>query len=218
MMSKLSGHLARVLVGLAMLGGILAGPALAHPHVWITVRATLLHDKGAFTGIAHTWIFDEYYTAMAIEGLDKNNDGKYDREELAELAKVNMDGLKEFGYFTGVSAAGQEVKFSDPSDYWLEYTGSVLSLHFVLPFAQPVPVETKGLTMSVQDPTFFIAFDLAKTDAAKLGPGAPAACKIRVGAPGGDDNGNALGNAIAKQFGAGVVAGPQAIFVDCQGP
>src|SRR5262245_25720518 len=28
---------------------------------------------------------------MAIEGLDKNNDGVYSREELAELAKVNIE-------------------------------------------------------------------------------------------------------------------------------
>ena len=37
---------------------------------------------------------------MAIEGLDKNGDGKYDRQELSELAQVNIDGLKEFNYFT----------------------------------------------------------------------------------------------------------------------
>ncbi|TMJ63980.1 MAG: DUF1007 family protein, partial [Alphaproteobacteria bacterium] len=78
----------------------LAASATAHPHVWITVETTVLYDKGTFTGLQHKWTFDEFYTAMAIEGLDKNKDGIYDREELAELAKVNVDGLKEFGYFT----------------------------------------------------------------------------------------------------------------------
>ena len=146
-------------------------------------KPTLLYDKGAFSGLRHTWAFDQYYTAMAIEGLDKNKDGKYDREELAELAKVNIDGLKEFAYFTTASVAGQDVKFEAPSDYWLEHRdGSVLSLHFTLPFAEPVPPEAKGLMFAVQDPTFFIAFDLAKVDPAKLGPGTPPACKIKVGA------------------------------------
>lgn len=201
---------------LAALCWLLGGPVAAHPHVWISVQTALLYDKGAFSGLRHTWAFDQFYTAMAIEGLDKNKDGKYDREELAELAKVNIDGLKEFVYFTTVSVAGQEVKLEAPSDYWLEYNGSVLSLHFTLPFAEPIPPETKGLMFAVQDPTFFIAFDLAKVDPAKLGPGAPPACKIRVGAS--KEQGSALNDAFAKQLGAAAVGGSQAISVDCQGP
>ena len=91
----------------------LTGSAAAHPHVWITVETTVLYDKGAFTGLRHTWTFDEFYTAMAIDGLDKNKDGIYDREELAELAKVNIDGLKEFAYFTFPVLAGQDVKLAE---------------------------------------------------------------------------------------------------------
>src|ERR1700682_4034432 len=83
------------------------GPAQAHPHVWIFVETTVLYDKGTFTGLRHKWTFDEFYAATAIEGLDKNHDGKYDREELAELAKVNIDGLKDFAYFTFPALAGQ---------------------------------------------------------------------------------------------------------------
>src|SRR6266545_4731475 len=76
--------------------------AEAHPHVWITVQTTVLHENGAFVGLSHTWTFDEAYTSTAIEGLDKNKDGIYDRAELAELAKVNVDGLKDYSYFTYV--------------------------------------------------------------------------------------------------------------------
>ena len=78
----------------------IGAPAQAHPHVWVTVETTLLSEGGAFVGLRHKWTFDEFYTAMAIEGLDKNKDGKYDREELAELAKVNIESLKDFAYFT----------------------------------------------------------------------------------------------------------------------
>jgi len=78
-----------------------------------------------------------------------------------------------------------------------------------------VSPESKGLIFAVADPTYFIAFDLAKTDPAKLAPGAPAACKLRVGGGKGED----LNNAFAKQFGAFAVAGgSQTISLDCQGP
>lgn len=214
-MPRRSASLIGVLMGLAMLSA-LPSPLAAHPHVWIIVETTLLYDKGAFSGLRHKWSFDQYYTAMAIEGLDKNKDGKYDRDELAELAKVNIDGLKDFAYFTTASLAGREIKFEAPNDYWLDYENGVLSLNFTLPFVEPVAPDAKGLAFAVQDPTFFIAFDLAKTDPAKLGPGAPAACKLKVGSP--REQGGALGDAFAKQFGGPAVGGAQTIVVDCQGP
>jgi ABC-type uncharacterized transport system substrate-binding protein len=214
-MPRRSANLIGVLAGLAMLSA-LPSPLAAHPHVWISVETTLLYEERGFSGLRHKWTFDQYYTAMAIEGLDKNKDGKWEREELAELAKVNIDGLKDFAYFTTASLTGREIKLEAPNDYWLEYENGVLSLIFTLPFAEPVAPDAKGLAFAVQDPTYFIAFDLAKTDPAKLGPGAPAACKLKVGSP--KEQGGALGDAFAKQFGGLAVAGAQTIVLDCQGP
>ena len=144
----------RGLSALALTATLLVGlgdSASSHPHVWITVETTVLYDKGAFTGLKHKWTFDEFYTAMAIEGLDKNNDGVYSREELAELAKVNIDGLKEFGYFTYPVLDGGDVKIQDPTDYWLEHKDGVLSLHFTVPFDKPIPAKAKGFAYVVQD-------------------------------------------------------------------
>ena len=138
-MNALRAHLVTVLLAAASLLCGLAPNAQAHPHVWITMETTVLYDNGAFTGLQHKWTFDEFYTAMAIEGLDKNKDGIYDREELSELAKVNIDGLKEFGYFTYPMLAGQDVKLQDARDYWLEHKDGALALHFTVPFVQPVP-------------------------------------------------------------------------------
>lgn len=98
-----------------------AAPAAAHPHIWVSVRTTVLYENGAVTGFRHAWTFDEYYTAMAIEGLDANKDGKYAREELAELAKVNVEALKEFGYFTFAKLKGQDLAVGVPKDYYLEH-------------------------------------------------------------------------------------------------
>lgn len=159
-------------------------PAAAHPHIWVTMEATLLYENGAFVGIRHKWTFDEYYTASAIEGLDKNKDGIYDREELAELAKVNVDALKDFDYFTFPTLAGQAVKLGEPKDYWLEHKDGALSLLFTVPLATPVLPDAKGFAFAVYDPSFFIAFDLAKTEnPVRLGEAAPKTCKLKVEAP-----------------------------------
>ena len=195
----------------------LTAGAAAHPHVWITVETTVLYDKGAFTGLQHKWTFDEFYTAMAIEGLDKNKDGIYDREELAELAKVNIDGLKEFAYFTYPVLAGQDVKLAEVKDYFAEHKDGALSLHFTVPFAQPIPEKATGFAYVVQDPAFYIAFLPGKTDPVKLGEGAPKSCKVHIGNP---KTGNDEAERLAKAFAqlATPVSATKAVSIDCAAP
>jgi ABC-type uncharacterized transport system substrate-binding protein len=211
----------RLLQGLAAAAVFIAlcASARAHPHVWITVETTLLYERGAFSGFQHKWTFDEFYSAMAVEGLDKNKDGKYSREELAELAKVNVTSLKDFSYFTFPLLAGQAVKVGEARDYWLEHKDGLLSLHFVVPFATPVLTEAKGLTFAVYDPSFFIAFDLAKTESPlRLSDAAPKTCSLRVGAPERDPReASGLGESMTALQGFGVSVAKTA-SVECNGP
>lgn len=166
---------------LAALGwAVLPGPAEAHPHVWVSVETTVVYDKGAITGFRHRWTFDELYTTMAVQGLDANKDGAYDRKELAELAQVNIDGLKDFSYFTQARLGSQALTTEAPKDYYLEYKDGVLSLNFVLPLAQPVLADADGFAFAVSDPSYFIAFDLAKDQPIRLSEGAPAGCTASV--------------------------------------
>lgn len=157
-------------------------PASAHPHVWVTVETTVNYERGAVTGFTQKWTFDEMYAAMAIQGLDTNNDGQYDRKELTELAQVNIDGLKEFDYFTFPKLGDTALKLADPKDYWLEYTNGVLSLHMTMPLDQPVLAEAEGLNVAVYDPSFFIAFDFAKENPVRLA-NAPAGCQASLAVP-----------------------------------
>jgi ABC-type uncharacterized transport system substrate-binding protein len=121
-MTPLRNSRLRVLAAVAAATTWLASQtAVAHPHIWVAAEATLLFDNGTVTGIRHRWLFDEYYSTMAIQGLDTNNDGIYDRKELTELAQVNIDGLKEMGFFTNAKLGGQDLTFGAPQDYWLEH-------------------------------------------------------------------------------------------------
>jgi ABC-type uncharacterized transport system substrate-binding protein len=146
----------------------------------VQVETTVVYDKGTVSGLRHRWTFDELYTTMAIQGLDANGDGTYDRKELAELAQVNIDGLKEFDYFTFATLGGQALKLAPPTDYWLEMKDGALSLNLTLPLAQPVLAEAEGVNFSVTDPSYFIAFDLVKDNPVKLGEGAPQGCEAAI--------------------------------------
>lgn len=184
----------------------LSVPASAHPHVWVTVETTVVYEGGAITGLQHKWTFDDMYTAMAIQGLDANRDGIYSREELAELAQVNIDGLKEFGYFTVAKLGKDPVKAKDPVNYYLEYKQNLLSLYFTLPFEKPVPADAPDFNFAVFDESFFIAFDFEKENPIKLSAGAPQGCTPSVGIP---QNELEQLQALNDSFGGQLTAGDQ---------
>jgi ABC-type uncharacterized transport system substrate-binding protein len=160
--------------------------AHAHPHVWVTMRTTILFaPDGAVTGLRQDWTFDDMYSAFALTGLEAKKQGQFTRAELQPLAQVNVDSLKDFGYFTFARIDGkrrQSDAFSAPVDYWLDYDSEAaeLTLHFTLPFKEPVTA--KRLVIEVYDPEFFIDFGFAESDAVKL-VGAPAQCAVAAEKP-----------------------------------
>ena len=174
--------LVRLVLAILVAGALVrtTAPALAHPHVWVTAKAEVVYEGSNIVAIQNHWTFDEFYTAMAIEGLDKNGDGVYSREELADLARTNMAGLKEFDYFTFAVLGKEKLAFWEPTDAWLEHKDGVLTLHYRLPLEKPIPAATKGFAVAVYDPSFFIAFEMAKDSPVTLA-GAPAGCKITFG-------------------------------------
>jgi ABC-type uncharacterized transport system substrate-binding protein len=176
----------RLLPVLAMLAGLLAAcsAASAHPHVWVTVKSELVYaPDGSVTGVRHAWTFDDMFSTFAIQGVEAKKKGQYTRQELAPLAQVNVDSLKEYDFFTYAKANGNTVAFSEPSaDYYLEYDPkeTMLTLFFTLPLK--TPVKAKELTVEVYDREFFVDFSFAEKNPAKL-VGAPAHCKLSVVTP-----------------------------------
>ena len=165
----------------ALLTLAFSGLADAHPHVWVTMHSELVYaPDGSITGIRHAWSFDDMFSTFALQGMESKEKGKFTREELAPLAKVNVDSLKEYDYFTYVTANGAKAELTNPtSDYWLDYTDQVLTLNFTLPFK--TPVKAKELNIEIYDPTIFVDFSWAKDDPVRL-VGAPQ-CKGDVVKP-----------------------------------
>ena len=170
---------------LTLIAALLATPrAEAHPHVWVTSTSELVYGAdGAITGIRHSWKFDEMFSTYALQDIQPKRKGVYTREELAPLAQVNVDSLKEFDFFTFARAGDRSApkqEFLAPVDYFLDFKDGSLILNFTLPFK--APVKAKHLAVEIYDPTYFVGFDLA-ADPIKL-VGAPADCKAGVQRPG----------------------------------
>ena len=156
-----------------------AASALAHPHVWVEATTKILFDKaGLVAGVRNDWVFDEMYSAFAVQGLEK--DGKLaTTKDLASLAKTNVESLAEYDYFTFAKADGKKVVFGRPVDYTLEERANKrVVLHFTLPTATPIKTG-RWMSMQIYDPTYFVDFELAAKDPVEMAD-APSGCSKSV--------------------------------------
>ena len=157
----------------------LAAPAFAHPHVWVNgYEKVLFNRRGEITAVTHSWIFDQMYSAFATTGIGKNG-ALATKEQLAPLAKTNVESLAEFSYFTFAKTAGAKVEFGKPINYWLEERpDKLVVLHFTLPLKTPASAK-RFFTFQVYDPSYFVAFSMRDKDPVDL-VNAPKGCSVNV--------------------------------------
>src|SRR5262249_16627747 len=110
-------RLLAILVSLILIGS----PLAALPHVWVVLKSQIVYDKaGLVTGVRHVWTFDDVYSAFLTQGIKPRRKGIFTREELASIAKENIESLKDDDYFTQATINGSKATLGAPSEYWVE--------------------------------------------------------------------------------------------------
>lgn len=198
-------------------------PAPAHPHVWAKVKTEILFGPDhRVSGFRQAWTFDEYYSAFASQGLDKNGDGKFDRQELDVLAEENVASLKEYDYFTFVRIDGDKAQLLEPRDYWMEQADGLLTLNFTLPLKEPVDARLGVVSVAIYDPTYYVDFAFVDEQPVRLAAAAPKECKPVLGRESkqADAGETKLSEAFFEALGPGTDFGSQfaqSAVIDCRG-
>ncbi len=162
---------------------ILAGaatPAAAHPHVFVDARSEVVIEGNSIVAIRHVWRFDEAFSLYATEGLDADRDGVLSRPELDALAKVNVESLAEYGFFTSLGSLPAPVE--PPTEYWLTFENRQLTLFFTLQLSAAWPVG-EAASIEVYDPEFFVDFRYVDDQPVMVVDPAAASCSAEFKGP-----------------------------------
>ena len=183
MIPGLPRSLCRAVPAALLLGIVLsAAPAAAHPHAYIEYAATLRFDDGQrIAALEVSWIFDEMYSAYAVDGLDADRNGRIDPAELAPLASENLAMLAEWGYFTYLKLDGRRIVLGPPGPHASLFQDGRIAMRFSLPLAEPVDPRRGRVAFAGFDPTFYIDMTPLPGTPFTFAGTAPPDCRIELG-------------------------------------
>lgn len=180
-----------------------AGPAAAHPHVFIDNKVTFVFDAGKVTALRLHWVFDDIFSDDLLNQFDADGDGAFDALESKAVGEGVLPNLKMFHYFTYVFVDGKQLDEIMPTDFVATADNKrIVTFQMKVPLPQPVDPRTQALATEIYDREFYVEIDLAEKDPVALENAAGVPCGATVR----DDTENAY-------YGGFVI--PQEIALQC---
>ena len=148
-------------LALAVAGMVaLAGPAGAHPHVFMeTVLEVIRDDAGRAVSLRVTWTYDPFFSLVLIteRGLDPDGDGALTEAETVALQGFDMNWDPGFPGDTYAFAGDRAVALSGPRDGVARYEGGQIVSSHVRDLAEPV---ARLLVVKNYDPTYYTEYTI----------------------------------------------------------
>lgn len=138
----------------------LAGPALAHPHIFMdTALEVLRDDQGRATALRVTWTYDPFFSLVLIteRGLDPDADGSLTEAETAALQGFDMQWEPGFPGDTYAFAGEREIALSAPRDGMARYEGGQIVSSHIRDLAEPV---AGLLVVKNYDPSYYTEYTI----------------------------------------------------------
>lgn len=136
-----------------------AQPAAAHPHVFIAWQIEPQIENGAITTVKLQWRFDDLYSDLVLNTIDRDGDRKLSPTEIEALAKrtlANLTTVKFYARFTLDGAAWQAEK--------VEHFGArVEGDHVIYVFTLKLPAPAKAVSVASLDPEYYIEMRVEKS-------------------------------------------------------
>jgi ABC-type uncharacterized transport system substrate-binding protein len=139
-----------------------AGPAGAHPHVFVDYDLTFVLDEQGLTGIEITWLFDEMFSQALLEEGDLDHDRHFDRREIALVKKGAFDNLAKYGYFTRLCIDGQTRSVDQVMNFRAGMQDERAWYRFFVPCPITASSAWRTVAVTLFDPTIYTDLSLAE--------------------------------------------------------
>ncbi len=137
---------------------------LAHPHVFIDNRISVIFNDKGLKGFRHEWVFDEMFSSTIIQEFDLDDNGKFNEKEIKEVIKGAFSNLKEHNYFTDITINGNQFNIKEFEDFHAEIDSGSMIYYFFLPCEVPATTRNQEVKIAVYDPTYFVQLLWASED------------------------------------------------------
>ena len=146
--------------GLAAIGLIallaVQPPAHAHPHVFVDVDMELeVAEDGDLRAIRYDWMFDDMYSAFAMQGLPRTN-GAPTETALAKVADAIIEKLDDVDYFTKAAAEGHDLQATGAQQARATFDDGRLRLAFTVTL-RAIGGAADRVNVQVFDPQYVVA-------------------------------------------------------------
>ncbi len=173
-----SGFQLSALIALVILLSPLGSPR-AHPHIWIDVSLELSFQDNVLKGLRVVWLFDEYYSAFAVQDFDANGNKRLDREELAVLENSH-EGLKDYSYFTHLKIGDllpDNLKVEAVENFVAEMNGDRLQYAFDVPLPENLDPRKTTFGVGFYDETYYIDLNVGSPRKLRVTGNLPGDCR-----------------------------------------
>ncbi|NMM46227.1 DUF1007 family protein [Rhodospirillaceae bacterium KN72] len=149
---------------LSSVGAVAAGPAAAHPHVWVDAVADLGIREGALQEVRMRWTFDDFFSLVLFEDFDVNDNKRFEPNEVEKMRDGAFTGLGEVAFFTDLRIDGVRVDWSGARDFGVELgEDGRASYLFTLDLPQPVDPVAHKVSVTLYDPDYYVDVQFAET-------------------------------------------------------
>jgi ABC-type uncharacterized transport system substrate-binding protein len=157
--------------------------ANAHPHVFVEANLEIVRDdQGNITELRHVWRFDELFSTTVVLDFDANANDMLEPDELDEVSKTVTQSVGQENFFTEIRQGNQDVEFLAPEKINVDYKDGQILMFFATRLKASVKPGDGDFKVSVSDPTYYVAMDIAD-DSAVMISGNASGCSSLVQRP-----------------------------------
>lgn len=156
----------KYLITLILITFVFSNEAKAHPHVFIDYIVNINASKDTLKNIDFIWKFDDITSSYMFEDFDKNQNKKFEKNELEDMKKVTLGNLKKFDYFIYLKIDNKNLKVK-LDNFTVLQEDELIIYKFSVPVNSNLK-KNQNIDLTMLDKTNYVAFSPEIVDPVKF--------------------------------------------------